>query len=128
MSQQTDSPVIKLVLSKEEIGLYTNVLNEILNGLEIRDFQGRISTSREAAEALLRRLGDAFETSTQSQKRTLSFRLGEIRTLEAGFLTCMQELGAEEMPIRTGLSLVEAERHVFLLNHLWQDAPTLGVA
>lgn len=127
MGQLTHNSIIDLDLSKEEVGLYANVLNEILNGLNIQDLEQRIGTSREAAESLLERLNQAYQTSDDTKMQSLSLRLDEARILKHGFLICIQELGNEEMSARTGFSVPEAKHHVLALDDLLHHSPTWGI-
>jgi hypothetical protein len=114
---------LTLRLSHEDVGLYTNVLNEILNGFKVRDFEEQIGMSREAAESLLQRLDEAYKASTETGKQYLALGIDEVRALKAGFLLCIRELGEEEMSARTGFSVPEAERHLLVLDNLLHGIP-----
>jgi|SRR5271155_1649929 len=122
MSGPDGSSTFSLDLSREEVALYNNVLNEILNGIDVRDLEGQFGTSREAAKRLLRRFDEAHKTSAGTEKKTISLRVEDVRILRVGFLICIREFGEEEMSTRTGSSVPEAKRHVLALDYLSRDA------
>jgi hypothetical protein len=123
MSKLTDNRNFSLDLSTEEIGLYTNVLNEILNGLEVRDFPAQVSISRGRAELLLQEFNEGYKSSSRAEKQKMHISAEEARVLRNAFSTCIQELGEEEMSVRTGFTIPEAKRHVRTLDNLLGDLP-----
>jgi hypothetical protein len=122
MSELTDNSNFSIDLSREEVGMYTNILNEILNGIDVRDLERQLGASREALELLLRRFNDAYEGSVGLERQTISLHPEDVRTLKEGFLICIRELGEEEMSPRTGFTMPEAKRHFLALENLLRDS------
>jgi hypothetical protein len=48
-------------LTEAELILLSNSLNEVLNGIEITEFQTRLGVSREAARDLLNQIGSLLD-------------------------------------------------------------------
>jgi hypothetical protein len=123
MDEPTSDSTIKLDLSREEIGLYANIVNEILNGIDVPDLEAQIGTSRGTANLLLRRLNSAFEATQDTPRYTMTLDADEANALRVGFLICIRELGDQEMHARTGFFILEAKGHVRTLDRLLHHPP-----
>jgi hypothetical protein len=54
---------IELVVSDHEFVAISRCLNEVCNGFQIPDFQGKIGAQLGEVKALLRKMGDAYRLS-----------------------------------------------------------------
>jgi len=99
----------------EEMGLLKSVLNEVLHGFEIREFERRIGLERKTLDALFEqfRLVDRRETATLDINQTRAFRNALFETI--------RELGVHEFETRTGYSLHQGEAVLEKLDHLLSD-------
>ena len=50
-----------IMLSKDELIILNNALNEVCNGLDITDFSSRIGVEQEIAEKILEQIGDLID-------------------------------------------------------------------
>ncbi len=50
-----------VLLSKAEIGIINNALNEVCNGVDIPEFETRLGCTLSVAKNLLERMGQAYE-------------------------------------------------------------------
>ncbi|MEH1841577.1 MAG: hypothetical protein V7L20_23225 [Nostoc sp.] len=62
--EQVEKEIATIRLNKEELVILNNVLNEVCNGLDLKEFSIRVGTPRENVEELLAQIGkiiDAME-------------------------------------------------------------------
>jgi hypothetical protein len=59
--RQSDESHVLLDLSRNELILLNNTLNEICNGLDLPDFSTRLGAQRDELEALFRQIKEALE-------------------------------------------------------------------
>lgn len=54
-------------LTRDELAILNNALNEVCHGIDIPEFSTRIGAEIDEAKALLKQLGDALETTEEGQ-------------------------------------------------------------
>ena len=59
--RESDQAHVVLDLSRNEMILLNNALNEVCHGLDLPDFSTRLGAERGELEALLRQINGAFE-------------------------------------------------------------------
>jgi hypothetical protein len=96
----------------EELTLLTNVLNEVLNGFEIPEFEMRIEMSKKDLDNVFKRL-HALADGEQ-----VVLGLDQTRALRNALLEVIRELGSEEFQTRTGFSFSEGNSILKKLNRL----------
>ena len=99
----------------EEWNLFESILNEVLNGFEIPDFEERIGMDREGLsniEKRLRELRDGEE---------VTLNLGETRAFRNALFETVKELGVEEFQTRTGHDFDFGNVMIEKLDHLLGD-------
>jgi len=96
-------------------GLLCGVLNEIINGFVLHDFNKVIGTDKENLEPLLAHLCDLPKGAaiTLDRTQTIAFH-NELRE-------SLQELGVEEFQTRTGYGFEEGQRILRELRVLIDD-------
>jgi hypothetical protein len=57
----TDGIKFEIVMSRDELILINNALNEVCNGIDIREFSTRLGASRSEAEELLDAIGKLID-------------------------------------------------------------------
>jgi hypothetical protein len=82
--------------NSDDLGLLGSVLNEVLNGFNVPEFDRRIGMKRADLEELLARLHDfgSHDAVTLDTSQTRAFRNALFETIK--------ELGVEEFHTRTG--------------------------
>lgn len=58
---------IILELSKDELGVLSNALNEVCNGIEVWEFETRIGITSEDAKAILKFLTSTYKKADQAR-------------------------------------------------------------
>ena len=99
-------------LDSEALGLLGSVLNEVLNGFEIPEFDRKIGMKRGQLKELLKHLHTlpSRDTVTLDVQQTYAFRNALSETI--------RELGAEEFHIRTGYDFDLGNAFLERLNQL----------
>jgi hypothetical protein len=100
MRLQIHSGHIRLNLSRDETLLIHNVLNEVLNGFVVTDFNKRIGASSDVV------VGDLYprvRISENDQPADVEVSREELLVLRNSLRECLSELGKDEFPIRVGL-------------------------
>lgn len=92
-----------LVIESSEKDLLRNVLNEVLNGFAIQNFEQTIGISRSELERLFEYFND--RSATQEMQLTRPQVSAVVNALRA----TLQELGSEEFQTRTGFDLAEGK-------------------
>jgi hypothetical protein len=59
--EKTPEGMFSIRATEEELLILNNALNEICNGLPLRDFETRVGASLSSAEALLKEVGTALD-------------------------------------------------------------------
>jgi len=85
----------------KDLDLLRSVLNEVLNGLYILDFEERIGIKMPDAEELLERL------HYHGTLNTASLDISCVRAFRSALFETITELGTEEFQTRTGYDLDE---------------------
>ena len=82
--------------NSDDLGLLRSVLNEVLNGFDVPEFDRRIGMKRAALEELLARLHNfgSHDAMTLDTNQTRAFRNALFETI--------RELGVDEFHTRTG--------------------------
>jgi hypothetical protein len=92
------NPESQFSFDPEELGLLGSVLNEVLNGFSVPDFDRRIGMKRADAENLLKHVHALGRVAvTLDAHQTRAFRNALYETI--------RELGDEEFQTRTGYDL-----------------------
>ena len=89
---------------QHESNLLHNVLNEVLNGFEVKDMKATIGMERQELERLL----DQLHHSPQCNEVQLSME--QTRAFGNALRETLHELGGEEFQTRTGYTFDEGER------------------
>jgi len=85
----------------EELNLLTNVLNEVLNGFEIPEFERRIEMSRKDLDNLFRHLHSLADCEE------VVLDLDQTHAFRNALLEVIRELGSEGFQTRTGYGFSE---------------------
>ena len=96
----------------EEWGLFGSVLNEVINGFRVPDFERTIGTDRDSLKKLLTHLqtpGDADE---------LVLGMKETRAIRNALQETIRKLGAWEFHTRTGYELERGKEVLAKLDKL----------
>jgi hypothetical protein len=99
-------------LDSEELGLLGSVLNEVLNGFEVPEFDRKIGMKRGDLEELLKQLQTlgSHDAVTLDIHQTHAFRNALSETIK--------ELGAEEFHTRTGYDFGQGNASLKRLDQL----------
>jgi hypothetical protein len=100
-------------LTNEELTYFGNVLNEVLRGFRVDDFERRLKASKESTEELW---GKFTRNAPPAGEVTLS--ASEITSLCSATKLCYEEFGEEEFSTRLGVSAAEALKQVDALENL----------
>jgi hypothetical protein len=92
--------------------LFGSVLNEVVNGFAVRDFDHTIGVDSTSAAALLKRL------HTLGDSQELDLNPSEARTVRNALRESVFELGIDEFHTRTGYELEEGESILARLDRL----------
>jgi hypothetical protein len=84
--------------SSEELGLLSSVLNEVLNGFSVPDFDRKIGMKRADVENLLKHLHALGRGAT-------TLDVDQTRAFRNALFETIRELGIEEFQTRTGYDL-----------------------
>jgi len=103
----------RLTLDSTKSRLLRSVLNEVLNGFAINNFEVVIGKSKTELNNLLVRLGDLSEDS----KLELDF--SQALAFSNALRESLRELGFNEFHTRTGFGLEEGQRALLELNALF---------
>ena len=110
-------------MSRDEVLLLSNVLNEVCNGFGIPDFEQSIGVTRERASKLSTKI-EVLATDTERHanhpgQNVLEFNSEDLSILKNALKANLEELGPDEFSIRTGCDfnegrelLVDLARHV----------------
>jgi hypothetical protein len=99
----------------EDLGLLQSVLNEVLNGFKVPDFDQRIGMNRGEAEELFKRIRSLHCGDS------LTLGLHEARAFRNALSETIKELGPEEFHTRTGYTLSHGNASLNRLDGLFQD-------
>jgi hypothetical protein len=83
-------------LDSEEQGLLRSVLNEVLNGFEVPEFERRIGMNSADLEQLLKHL------QTLGNRDAVTLDIQQTRAFRNALSEAIRELGVEEFHTRTG--------------------------
>lgn len=104
-----------VVIKSSEKDLLRNVLNEVLNGFAIQNFEQTIGISRSELERLFEYFNDHSAIPEVQLTRTQASAV--VNALRA----TLQELGSEEFHIRTGFDFAEGEIVLQRLTRLYPE-------
>lgn len=99
----------------EEWNLFESVLNEVLNGFEIPDFEARIGMDREGLSNVEKRLQGLRDGEE------ITLKLSETRAFRNALFETVKELGVEEFQTRTGHDFDFGNAMIGKLDHLLSD-------
>jgi len=89
-------------LAKSEIAQLSNILNEVLGGFAVSDWDRRIRGSRAAAVELLEQLNSAFSSSLDAGYGVVMLSPSQVGLLESSYLVCDAEFDDSEFGTRIG--------------------------
>lgn len=123
---QADIRRIKLALSREELRLASNVLNEVCNGLRMDGFVARVGLTEKDAGELLARL-DVTTRGAGPEMRTVAvdFARAELVAIRNALRETLRELSADEFGTRVGLPFAEGQAYLRDLDRLVGGWPAL---
>ena len=93
-----------LTLDPSKSGLLRSVLNEVLNGFALNNFDALIGQGNEELFKLFARLRDLPEDAN------IDLDLNQTRAFRSALHETLRELGTEEFHTRTGTHLTRGER------------------
>ena len=93
----------QLVIESSDRDLLRNVLNEVLNGFAIQNFEGTIGNSRSELENLFEYFNDH---SAHAQVQLTGAQASAVLN---ALCATLRELGSEEFHTRTGFDFAESE-------------------
>ena len=64
IEQRSDGALV--LLSKDEVGIIGNALNEVCNGIHIRGFETRMSCTLVEVKGLLKKMGQTYKMLSDS--------------------------------------------------------------
>ncbi len=96
--------------------LFRSVLNEVLNGFMVDDFNAAIGLERSELERLLKYLSRLPDDSE------VELTLVEMRAFHNALRETLDELGIEEFHTRTGFEFEEGERVFKKLDYLLNES------
>ena len=105
-----------VVLKSPSGTLLHNVLNEILNGFAVHNFESTIGLPRSEVEELFRHLNQLSNEVPVQLTRT------EAWAAHNALREALRELGIEEFQTRTGFDFAESERVLRRLGRLLHEA------
>jgi hypothetical protein len=100
-------------LTEDEFTYFSNVLNEVLRGFRVDNFEGRLKASRESSEALRAKLTGNIPCTDE-----VTLSASEITSLCNATRLCYEEFGDEEFSTRLGVSAKQALEKVDALESL----------
>jgi hypothetical protein len=96
----------------QELGLLGSVLNEVLNGFAVPEFDSRIGMKKADIEDLLKHL------QTLGAGDALTLDMGQTRAFRNALSETIRELGVEEFHTRTGYDFREGNACLKRLDQL----------
>jgi hypothetical protein len=96
----------------EERALLESVLNEVLNGFEVPEFEKKIGMERKCLDNFLKHL------HTLSDGQEVMLDLAEARAFRSALFETIRELGVEEFQTRTGCGFGHGNAVLRKLDHL----------
>lgn len=105
--------VFVVKFTNEELAYFGNVLNEVLRGFRVDDFERRLKASKESTEELWGKF-----TRNAPAAGEVALSASEIASLCSATRLCYEEFGDEEFSTRLGVSAAEAIKQVDTLENL----------
>jgi hypothetical protein len=118
-TEQCNGDLFILRLTENELIYYGNVLNEVLRGFRIDDFDSKLNASMET----IKQLWNKFAWN-RPENGEMVLSASEIVSLCRATRLCYEEFGDEEFATRLGVSAGEALKQVCDLEGLLADGTT----
>jgi len=111
---------VTLTLTRDEIVLLSNCLNEALNGFAIEDMERKLGGTREQLDAIFGELNQKY-AENHSADSMLQLGSADTKILANAIEVCIAELGPDEFSTRVGYSLQFARTGVRELREVPRD-------
>jgi len=102
-----------LLLNRDEMGMINNALNEVCNGIYLREFDSRMGAPVDAVRAVLRPVHDLLLTIRKNglpkSEIVITFALNELAVMRNALAVILQEIDEVEFETRLGATQKEID-------------------
>ena len=110
--KEFDARQVSLLLSRHELKMMNNALNEVCHGLRVVDFEAKMGSDKSETWPILKNIGRIYGEMKKSDNQDveIGFSRRELRAIIGALQEVCESLDAWEFPIRMGAERSEVDQ------------------